>query len=121
MRVRNGVLVRVGSKGGFVVKRPPASGGREALMAEVVDCYKTMMRGFLDLTDNAVGVVEFAPPPDVVRLDEDDPSLVFAADKGTATFPDTATCLPPQSGLRPAPAPTSSRPAPQAPQHTGPP
>src|SRR3546814_9220573 len=99
MRVRNGVLVRVGSKGGFVVKRPPAAGGREALRAEGVDGYKTMMRGFLDLTDNAVGVGEIAPPPDVVRLDEDDPYLVVAADKGTATFSDTANGISAEYGF----------------------
>jgi glutamate dehydrogenase len=97
--VKNAVIVPVGSKGGFVVKRPPASGGREALMAEVVDCYKTMMRGMLDLTDNAVGVGEVAPPPDVVRLDEDDPYLVVAADKGTATFSDTANGISAEYGF----------------------
>src|SRR5262249_26384278 len=53
--VKNAVIVPTGSKGGFVVKRPPATGGREALNAEVVECYKTMMRGLLDLTDNLVG------------------------------------------------------------------
>ena len=90
--VKNAVIVPVGSKGGFVVKRPPPAagpGGREALMAEVVECYKTLMRGLLDLTDNIVGD-KIVPPPDVVRHDEDDPYLVVAADKGTATFSDIA-------------------------------
>jgi len=87
--VKNAVIVPVGSKGGFVVKRPPLSGGREALNAEVVDCYKTMMRGLLDLTDNLRGgAVE--PPAGVVRRDPDDTYLVVAADKGTATFSDIA-------------------------------
>ena len=49
--VKNAVIVPVGSKGGFVVKRPP-EGGREALMNEVVACYKFLMCGLLDLTDN---------------------------------------------------------------------
>ena len=90
--VKNAVIVPVGSKGGFVVKRPPLEGGRESLMAEVVDCYKTMMRGLLDLTDNLkAGAV--APPTDVVRLDDDDPYLVVAADKGTATFSDIANAV----------------------------
>ena len=87
--VKNAVIVPVGAKGGFVVKQPPAEGGREALMEEVVSCYKTLIRGLLDITDNLVaGAV--APPPDVVRHDADDPYLVVAADKGTATFSDIA-------------------------------
>jgi glutamate dehydrogenase len=87
--VKNAVIVPVGAKGGFVVKRPPAQGGREALMEEVVACYKTLIRGMLDLTDNLVGD-RTVLPDDVVRYDEDDPYLVVAADKGTATFSDIA-------------------------------
>src|SRR5262249_46358592 len=87
--VKNAVIVPVGSKGGFVVKRPPVGGSREAIAAEVVDCYKTMMRGLLDLTDNLVGA-GVVPPTEVVRRDGDDPYLVVAADKGTATFSDIA-------------------------------
>ena len=87
--VKNAVIVPVGSKGGFVVKCPPAEGGREALVAEGVACYRNFLRGLLDLTDNLVqGAV--VPPADVVRHDEDDPYLVVAADKGTATFSDYA-------------------------------
>jgi glutamate dehydrogenase len=87
--VKNSVIVPVGSKGGFVVKRPPVSGSREQLMAEVVESYKTLMRGMLDITDNIVGGA-IVPPKDVVRRDGDDPYLVVAADKGTATFSDIA-------------------------------
>ena len=58
-------------------------------MAEGIDCYKTLMRGLLDITDNLVGGA-VVPPPDVVRHDGDDPYLVVAADKGTATFSDIA-------------------------------
>ena len=87
--VKNAVIVPVGSKGGFVVKRPPKEGGREALLEEGIFCYKTFMRGLLDLTDNRQGDT-IIPPPDVVRYDEDDPYLVVAADKGTATFSDIA-------------------------------
>ena len=86
--VKNAVIVPIGSKGGFVAKRPP-EGGREALMAEVVACYKVLMSGLLDLTDNIQGDA-IVPPPDVVRRDPDDPYLVVAADKGTATFSDIA-------------------------------
>ena len=87
--VKNGVIVPVGAKGGFVVKRPPKGGDRAALQAEVVACYQTLMRGMLDITDNRVedGI---RPPAAVVRYDDDDPYLVVAADKGTATFSDIA-------------------------------
>ncbi len=88
--VKNAVIVPVGSKGGFFVKRPPApDAGREALTEEVVACYRTLMRGLLDLTDNLEGAA-VRPPLHVVRHDEDDPYLVVAADKGTATFSDIA-------------------------------
>src|SRR5215470_7053387 len=96
--VKNAVIVPVGSKGGFVVKRPPATGGREALSAEVVECYKTMMRGLLDITDNLVGG-QVQPPGEVVRRDPDDPYLVVAADKGTATFSDIANSVSAEYGF----------------------
>jgi glutamate dehydrogenase len=85
--VKNTVIVPVGSKGGFVVKRPPAD--RDKLMQEVGACYQNFMRGMLDLTDNLAGG-KVVPPRDVVRRDPDDPYLVVAADKGTATFSDIA-------------------------------
>ena len=87
--VKNSVIVPVGSKGGFVVKQPPANATREALMEEVVRCYQTFLRGMLDITDNYKDD-KVAPPSDVVRHDADDPYLVVAADKGTATFSDIA-------------------------------
>ena len=90
--VKNAVIVPVGAKGGFVVKRPPAGGDRAALLEEVVECYQTFMRGLLDVTDTVAGG-KIVPPPDVVRHDEDDPYLVVAADKGTATFSDIANAI----------------------------
>jgi glutamate dehydrogenase len=90
--VKNSVIVPVGSKGGFVVKRPPQSADRETVMAEVVHCYKTLMRGLLDITDNLAGS-KIVAPKRVRRLDEDDPYLVVAADKGTATFSDIANSV----------------------------
>jgi len=87
--VKNGVIVPVGAKGGFVVKRPPRGGDRAALQEEVIACYRTLISGMLDITDNRVGD-DIAPPPAVVRYDDDDPYLVVAADKGTATFSDIA-------------------------------
>jgi glutamate dehydrogenase len=92
--VKNAVIVPVGAKGGFVVKRPPAPTGdpgpdREAWLAEGVACYRMFISGLLDLTDNLRdGAV--VPAPDVVRYDADDTYLVVAADKGTATFSDIA-------------------------------
>lgn len=87
--VKNAVIVPVGAKGGFVLKQAPEEGGREALQREGITCYQMMIHGLLDLTDNLVeGAV--VPPPSVVRHDGDDPYLVVAADKGTATFSDLA-------------------------------
>nr|WP_315486669.1 NAD-glutamate dehydrogenase [uncultured Undibacterium sp.] len=88
-QVKNTVIVPVGSKGGFVLKNPPAMSDREAYQAEGVACYKIFLSGMLDVTDNIVkGNV--VPPTKVVRHDPDDPYLVVAADKGTATFSDIA-------------------------------
>ena len=89
--VKNTVIIPMGAKGGFVVKRPPSAGPAE-MQREVIACYQTFMRGLLDLTDNIVsGQVE--PPPRVVRRDGDDPYLVVAADKGTASFSDIANAI----------------------------
>ncbi|CAK0773363.1 NAD-specific glutamate dehydrogenase [uncultured Gammaproteobacteria bacterium] len=89
--VKNIVIVPVGSKGGFVVKRPPPeSAGREAFQAEGIECYKILIRGLLDVTDSLAPDGSVLPPADVLRLDDDDPYLVVAADKGTATFSDIA-------------------------------
>ncbi|MFT5721522.1 MAG: glutamate dehydrogenase, partial [Motiliproteus sp.] len=87
--VKNAVIVPVGAKGGFVPKQLPADAGRDAIQAEVIRSYKTFICGLLDLTDNLVdGVLK--TPDRVVRHDDDDPYLVVAADKGTATFSDIA-------------------------------
>ncbi|HEY2204733.1 MAG TPA: NAD-glutamate dehydrogenase [Pseudonocardia sp.] len=101
--VKNAVIVPVGAKGGFVVKRPPAPTGdpaadREATQTEGIACYRMLISGLLDLTDNLVdGAV--VPPPGVVRLDADDSYLVVAADKGTATFSDIANALAVERGF----------------------
>ena len=88
--VKNAVIVPVGAKGGFVCKRlPDPAVDRDAWLAEGVACYKTFISSMLDITDNLVGGV-VVPPPNVVRHDGDDPYLVVAADKGTATFSDIA-------------------------------
>ncbi|MDQ6835025.1 MAG: NAD-glutamate dehydrogenase, partial [Actinomycetota bacterium] len=87
--VKNALIVPVGSKGGFVVKRPPVQGNRDAQVGEAIACYRTFLRGLLDLTDNYVEG-EVRPPERVVRYDDDDPYLVVAADKGTASFSDLA-------------------------------
>ncbi|MGH8085157.1 MAG: NAD-glutamate dehydrogenase [Lysobacter sp.] len=87
--VKNTVIVPVGSKGGFISKRPPAGGERDAVWAEGVACYKMFINGLLDITDNLVDD-KVVHPANVVRHDQDDPYLVVAADKGTATFSDIA-------------------------------
>ncbi|ROU06104.1 NAD-glutamate dehydrogenase [Lysobacter enzymogenes] len=87
--VKNTVIVPVGSKGGFFAKRPPLGGDRDAVLAEGIACYKMFINGLLDITDNIVDG-KIVPPRDVVRHDNDDPYLVVAADKGTATFSDIA-------------------------------
>ncbi len=91
-RVKNAVIVPTGSKGGFVVKRPPAGGDREAVLKEGIACYETYLQGLLDITDNLVNG-KVVPPCDVIRYDGDDPYLVVAADKGTASFSDTANAV----------------------------
>ena len=90
--VKNTVIVPVGSKGGFVLKKAPPASDREAYLREGVACYQDYLRGLLDLTDNRVGD-QVVPPPAVVRHDADDPYLVVAADKGTATFSDYANAI----------------------------
>jgi glutamate dehydrogenase len=90
--VKNTVIVPVGSKGGFVLKKAPPSSDRDAFMAEGIACYQEYLRGLLDLTDNLVNG-KIVPPPHVVRIDGDDPYLVVAADKGTATFSDYANAV----------------------------
>ena len=87
--VKNSVIVPTGSKGGFVCKKLPPISDREAYMAEGIACYKKFISGLLDITDNLIAG-KVIPPKDVVRYDEDDPYLVVAADKGTATFSDFA-------------------------------
>jgi glutamate dehydrogenase len=98
-RLKNVVIVPTGAKGGFVLKGhvPPAS-DREAFMATGIAAYKTLIRGMLDITDNLRGS-EVLPPPDVVRRDGDDPYIVAAADKGTASFSDIANGLAQEYGF----------------------
>ncbi len=87
--VKNAVIVPSGAKGGFVCKQLPDPADREAYQGEVLACYRTFISGMLDITDNVDGE-RVRPPRDVARHDGDDPYLVVAADKGTATFSDVA-------------------------------
>lgn len=86
-QVKNTVIVPVGAKGGFVCKQLPEE--REAFFEEGKSCYRTFIRALLDITDNIIEG-EIVHPENVVRHDDDDPYLVVAADKGTATFSDIA-------------------------------
>ncbi len=97
-RVKNVVIVPTGAKGGFILKHPPPASDREAFMAEGVECYRALVRGMLDITDNLVEG-RAVPPERVVRRDGDDPYLVVAADKGTATFSDIANALSAEYGF----------------------
>ncbi|GFE88543.1 NAD-glutamate dehydrogenase [Steroidobacter agaridevorans] len=90
--VKNTLIVPVGAKGGFVPKRMPAGASREDVQREGVECYRTFISALLDITDNIVEG-KILPPAQVVRRDGDDPYLVVAADKGTATFSDIANRL----------------------------
>ncbi|HLK00366.1 MAG TPA: NAD-glutamate dehydrogenase domain-containing protein, partial [Streptosporangiaceae bacterium] len=87
--VKNAVIVPSGAKGGFVCKRLPDPADRDAYQAEVLTCYQTFISAMLDVTDN-IADNSVVPPRDLVRRDGDDPYLVVAADKGTATFSDSA-------------------------------
>jgi glutamate dehydrogenase len=87
--VKNSVIVPSGAKGGFVCKQLPDPADREAYQGEVLSCYRMFISAMLDVTDN-LEAGKVVPPADVVRHDGDDPYLVVAADKGTATFSDTA-------------------------------
>ena len=101
--VKNAVIVPVGAKGGFVPARlPDPAADREGWMAEGKACYREFISGLLDLTDNLAGDPgsdRVIPPAGVVRRDGDDPYLVVAADKGTATFSDIANGIAEEYGF----------------------
>ncbi len=97
-QVKNSVIVPVGAKGGFFPKNLPTGGSREAVFAAGTEAYKTYIRTLLSITDNIVDDA-IVPPADTVRLDGDDPYFVVAADKGTATFSDTANGLAQEAGF----------------------
>ncbi|MBW3558849.1 MAG: NAD-glutamate dehydrogenase [Proteobacteria bacterium] len=89
-QVKNAVIVPVGSKGGFYPKALPRGGPNEEIRAAAIAAYKTFLCGLLDLTDNITASGEVVRPPQVIAHEGDDPYLVVAADKGTATFSDIA-------------------------------
>lgn len=89
-QVKNAVIVPVGSKGAFFPKKLPTGGTRDEVQAAAIEAYKTFLYGLLDVTDNIGNKGEIIAPKSVIRYDADDPYLVVAADKGTATFSDIA-------------------------------
>jgi glutamate dehydrogenase len=97
-QVKNAVIVPVGAKGGFYPKKLPLSGSRDEIFTTGREAYKTYIRTLLSITDNISGD-DIVAPPDTVRLDGDDPYFVVAADKGTATFSDTANGLAQEAGF----------------------
>jgi glutamate dehydrogenase len=96
-QVKNAVIVPVGAKGGFVPKRLPPPSNRDAWMAEGTETYRIFIRSLLELTDDLDGDT-VVPPDNTVRHDGDDPYLVVAADKGTATFSDIANAISTEKG-----------------------
>ncbi|WP_322978199.1 NAD-glutamate dehydrogenase [Pseudomonas sp. C11] len=97
-QVKNAVIVPMGAKGGFVPRKMPLGGSRDEVMAEGIACYRIFISGLLDITDN-LKEGEVVPPVGVVRHDADDPYLVVAADKGTATFSDIANGIAAEYGF----------------------
>ncbi|GAK71360.1 NAD-dependent glutamate dehydrogenase [Agrobacterium rubi TR3 = NBRC 13261] len=97
-QVKNAVIVPVGAKGGFYPKTLPVGGNRDEIFNAGKDAYKTYIRTLLSITDNIVGD-DIVAPADTLRLDGDDPYFVVAADKGTATFSDTANGLARDAGF----------------------
>ena len=97
-QVKNALIVPVGAKGGFVPRQLPVGGGREAIQTEGVAAYTVFVSSLLDVTDN-LGPDGVIVPPNVLRRDADDPYLVVAADKGTATFSDMANEISAQYGF----------------------
>jgi glutamate dehydrogenase len=96
--LKNAVIVPAGSKGGFVVKTQNLYADRTAFMTEVKACYTWMIESLLSITDN-ITQGNVTPPAHLVRLDGDDPYLVVAADKGTATFSDMANAISQKHGF----------------------
>ncbi|MDE2183915.1 MAG: NAD-glutamate dehydrogenase [Alphaproteobacteria bacterium] len=92
-QVKNAVIVPVGAKGGFYPKQLPAAAPRDEVMAAAIAAYKIFINALLDITDNLHPDGSVAPPENVARRDGDDPYLVVAADKGTATFSDIANAI----------------------------
>jgi glutamate dehydrogenase len=88
-KVKNSVIVPSGAKGGFILKKLTNMVDREQIKQEVIDCYQLFIKGLLDLTDNLVGN-KVVSPKNTICYDDEDPYLVVAADKGTATFSDIA-------------------------------
>jgi glutamate dehydrogenase len=91
-QVKNAIIVPVGAKGAFVPRLMPKGADRETTLAEGTACYRTFISTLLDVTDNLEGEA-VVPPPQLRRRDGDDPYLVVAADKGTASFSDTANAI----------------------------
>jgi glutamate dehydrogenase len=92
-KVKNTVIVPTGAKGGFYPKQLPAPTNRDAWLAEGTEAYRIFIRALLSLTDNLTPDGTVIPPADVACQDAPDPYLVVAADKGTATFSDTANAI----------------------------
>ncbi|HWA02417.1 MAG TPA: NAD-glutamate dehydrogenase [Rhizomicrobium sp.] len=98
-QVKNAVIVPVGAKGGFFAKQMPVNATRDETQAAGIAAYRLFINALLDVTDNLHSDGSVVPPADCVRHDEDDPYLVVAADKGTATFSDIANGIAEERGF----------------------
>ena len=97
-QVKNVVIVPVGSKGGFYPKQPPENATKAELVENAIKCYRILIRGLLDITDNIVDG-KVVHPANTMIYDGEDPYLVVAADKGTADFSDIANALSAEYGF----------------------
>ncbi|MGB0084582.1 MAG: NAD-glutamate dehydrogenase [Rhodomicrobiaceae bacterium] len=97
-QVKNAIIVPQGAKGGFVPRRIRQDAARDQILGEGIACYRSFIANLLSLTDNLKDG-QVVPPSGTVRFDADDPYLVVAADKGTATFSDIANALAVSNGF----------------------
>ncbi len=97
-QVKNAVIVPMGAKGGFILKKLSQEMTPDQVREEVLECYKLFIRGLLDLSDNYEDN-RLVHPLNIIHYDKNDPYFVVAADKGTASFSDTANAIAKEYGF----------------------
>ncbi|WP_208432346.1 NAD-glutamate dehydrogenase [Bartonella taylorii] len=91
-QVKNAVIVPVGAKGGFYPHRLPQTNDRGVIIEAARQAYIDFITALLSITDNLVNG-KIKTPHNIICHDDHDPYFVVAADKGTATFSDTANSI----------------------------